>query len=254
MARRALPGLYLSRRSLRTGSLSARCRPIPRRYVQHAVDTRDGAASCPAWIQVPPKRPLCSRVAGVFPLSSHLPRDDDVVNLEDHAHALGGERDGGGVHEQRNDNVLLEDVGNGALAHVDARALLPGGVAVAQLRDDVDRVEASVLRERVRHGLQRLGELLDAIGLHAAELVGPVREVVGSLRLRGAASGGEEALLDEAAQHAERVVDRAVGLVEHHAVGRADENGDCLARVGHPRDAHDLGLGRRLLGHVGGGA
>mmetsp|Transcript_5574 Transcript_5574/g.18894 ORF Transcript_5574/g.18894 Transcript_5574/m.18894 type:complete len:210 (-) Transcript_5574:1079-1708(-) len=176
------------------------------------------------------------------------PRHHDVVNLEDHAHALGGEGNGGGVHEHGHHHVLLEDVRDGPLAHVDPGVFLPCGVLVAQLAHNVDRVEARVLRQRVRHHLEGLRKELDAKRLHAKELVGPVRQAVGGLRLGGPAAGGQEALLHQAAQHAERVVDGPVRLVENELVGRTDEDGHRLARVGHARDADDLAVRRRLLG------
>merc|ERR1719473_1343596 len=76
------------------------------------------------------RRPECAcgavsvllRVCGLWP--SGLARDDDVVNLEDEADALGGEGDGRGVHEEGHQHILLEDVGHTPLAHVDARRLL----------------------------------------------------------------------------------------------------------------------------------
>ena len=49
---------------------------------------------------------------------------DNVVNLENAAHGLGGEGDGAGGDEERLHHVLLQDVGNGALSHVDAGRLL----------------------------------------------------------------------------------------------------------------------------------
>ena len=60
------------------------------------------------------------------PLSSH--HVDDVVDLENGADRLGGEGDGAGGHEQRLDHVLLQDVRDGALPHVDAGRLLSLGV------------------------------------------------------------------------------------------------------------------------------
>ena len=45
---------------------------------------------------------------------------DNVVNLEDAAHGLGGERNGAGGDEERLHHVLLQDVGDHALANVDA--------------------------------------------------------------------------------------------------------------------------------------
>ena len=44
--------------------------------------------------------------------------DDDVVDLEDEADALGRERDGRGVNEERHEHILLKNVGHLALAHV----------------------------------------------------------------------------------------------------------------------------------------
>jgi hypothetical protein len=45
---------------------------------------------------------------------------DDVVDLHQAADGLGGQGDGGGRDEQRLDDVLLQDVGDHALANVDA--------------------------------------------------------------------------------------------------------------------------------------
>ena len=49
---------------------------------------------------------------------------DNVVNLEDTAHGLGGERDSAGGDEEGLDHVLLQDVGNGDLPHVDPSRFL----------------------------------------------------------------------------------------------------------------------------------
>ena len=49
---------------------------------------------------------------------------DNVVNLEDTAHGLGGERDSAGGDEEGLDHVLLQDVGNGALPHIDPSRFL----------------------------------------------------------------------------------------------------------------------------------
>ena len=52
----------------------------------------------------------------------------DVVDLEYGPDALAGQGDGGGGHQQGLDHVLLQDVGDGALADVDAGALVALGV------------------------------------------------------------------------------------------------------------------------------
>mmetsp|Transcript_39722 Transcript_39722/g.122315 ORF Transcript_39722/g.122315 Transcript_39722/m.122315 type:complete len:411 (-) Transcript_39722:501-1733(-) len=175
------------------------------------------------------------------------PSDDNVVNLQDEPDALGRERDGRGVDEERDQHVLLEDVCHLALAHVDARRLLALRMLVPQLRHDVDGVEPRILGERVRDHLHRLGERAHAVRVHAEQRVGPLGELVREPHLRGAAARREEPLLDEAAQHAERVVQRALRLVEHEVVGRLAQDGDGLALVRHARHAHNLAVARRHL-------
>mmetsp|Transcript_51773 Transcript_51773/g.118977 ORF Transcript_51773/g.118977 Transcript_51773/m.118977 type:complete len:320 (-) Transcript_51773:820-1779(-) len=178
--------------------------------------------------------------------------DHNVVNLEDEADALGGEGDGARVHEQRHEHVLFENVGHPPLAHIDARRCLARRVPIAQVSHHLDSGEAGVLGERVRHNLHGLGECLDAIRVRARQSVGPLGELVRELHLRSAASRGEEALLDEAAQHAERVVERPLRLVEHKVVRSLAEDGHCLASVGHAGDLDDLALpSGHLLHEVG---
>ena len=62
------------------------------------------------------------RILPAPPLSSH--HVDNVVDLEDGADSLGGEGDGAGGHQQRLHHVLLQDVRDSALPHVDSGRLL----------------------------------------------------------------------------------------------------------------------------------
>mmetsp|Transcript_27810 Transcript_27810/g.65685 ORF Transcript_27810/g.65685 Transcript_27810/m.65685 type:complete len:452 (+) Transcript_27810:162-1517(+) len=180
-------------------------------------------------------------------IARYLSGDDDVVDLEDEAHALRREVDGTRVHEQRHDDVLLQDVGDAPLAHIDARTRLAERMPVAQLGDNLDGVHTGVLRERVRHDLHSLGVGAHAVLVHALEGLRPLGEVVGDLHLRRAAARADEALLDKAAEHAEGIVQRALALVEHEGVGGLAKERDRLARVGHPRDHDDLAVARLLL-------
>ena len=92
-----------------------------------------------------------------------LPHGHDVVDLEDHAHALGGEGDGRGVDQEGLQDVGLEHVRDAVLLHVDARIGRALRVGLAELRHDVDRVQPRVLGQRIRHHLKRLGERADAV-------------------------------------------------------------------------------------------
>lgn len=78
------------------------------------------------------------------------------TNLEDHADALGGELDLGGVDEQGLHDLLGPHVGDGAVAHVDTAREVALVVAVAQLGHHRDGVDAGVLRQSVRNDLQSL--------------------------------------------------------------------------------------------------
>ena len=57
---------------------------------------------------------------------------DDVIDLENAPDGLTGQGDGAGADQERLDHVLLEDVGNGALPHIDPGGLLALGVFVAE--------------------------------------------------------------------------------------------------------------------------
>mmetsp|Transcript_5439 Transcript_5439/g.10695 ORF Transcript_5439/g.10695 Transcript_5439/m.10695 type:complete len:316 (-) Transcript_5439:489-1436(-) len=118
---------------------------------------------------------------------------------------------------------------------------------VAQLGDHLDGVEASVLRKRVRHDLHGLGVGTHAVLVHALEGLRPLGELVRDLHLRRPAPWADKALLDQAAQHAQRVVQRALRLVEHERIRRLAKEGDGLAGVGHACDHDDLAVARLLL-------
>ena len=135
-----------------------------------------------------------------FPFSSviHLSDGvDDVVDLEYGPDALAGQGDGGGGHQQRLDHVLLQDVGDGALADVDAGALVALGVPgeansvlanihtkkrekkspVPELGDGGDGVEPRVLRQGVGDDLEGLREGLEAVRVGANQAVGVAHQL-----------------------------------------------------------------------------
>jgi len=92
-----------------------------------------------------------------------------------------------------------------------------------------------------------------AVGLHARQGLGPLRESQRALSLGRAATANEEALLHQTAHHTEGIVDRAIGLVQHHAVTATHEDGDRGAHVHNVGELHHLGGGARdgdLLGEA----
>ena len=104
---------------------------------------------------------------------------DDVVDLHEAADGLGGQGDGRRRHQQRLDDVLVEDVGDHALANVDAGVDLALSVSVAQLGDGGDGVEPGILGQRVGDDLQGFGEGFEAVGVGADNRVGVLHELPG---------------------------------------------------------------------------
>ena len=102
---------------------------------------------------------------------------DDVVDLEDWPHGLGGQVDGRDRDEEGLNDVLLEDVGDAALADVDSGVLLAERVAIAQLGDGGDGVQTGVLGQGVGDDLEGLGERLEAIGVLADQGLGVLVEL-----------------------------------------------------------------------------
>mmetsp|Transcript_7929 Transcript_7929/g.17998 ORF Transcript_7929/g.17998 Transcript_7929/m.17998 type:complete len:237 (-) Transcript_7929:439-1149(-) len=93
-----------------------------------------------------------------------------------------------------------------------------------QLRDDLDGVQSRIFRQRVWHNLERLGISLDAVALHAKKLAAPLPKASANLNLRGASAGKEESLLNETADDAQRVMQRALSLVGDELVRPAHEH------------------------------
>mmetsp|Transcript_30051 Transcript_30051/g.103833 ORF Transcript_30051/g.103833 Transcript_30051/m.103833 type:complete len:565 (-) Transcript_30051:9-1703(-) len=196
-------------------------------------------------------------------MKARLPYRDEVVDLEDHADALGGEVQRGCVDEERLDHILLVHVRDDAVLDVDAGVDLAAAVPLAQLGDDVDGVQAGVFGQRVWDHLQCLRKRGHAVALHARHRLGEVGELQAGLDLRCASTGDDEAFLHERPHDAERVVDAAVRLLQDQLVRPAHQDGhreagprhadaldDLLVRPGHAHLVHELGGAQLLRGHV----
>src|SRR4051812_44325677 len=101
---------------------------------------------------------------------SNIQLTNDIIDLEDHSHALGRELECRHRYEKRLQDLLLKHIGDGARSHVDTGGLLAVDMSSAQLRHHVDRRETRTLRESVRDDIQRSCIRLDTITVDAAEL------------------------------------------------------------------------------------
>mmetsp|Transcript_82216 Transcript_82216/g.233072 ORF Transcript_82216/g.233072 Transcript_82216/m.233072 type:complete len:209 (-) Transcript_82216:1163-1789(-) len=197
------------------------------RVARHAPTYTEGQAAEPRGAS------SCPRGA-----SPDLVAHDDVVDLQDHPHRLRRHLEAAHGHQQRLHHLLLENVGDRPPADVDAGEGLARDVGGPQLRDDLDGLHPRVLRQGVRHELQRLGVVLDADGVDAPDLPGPLGELRRHLDLGRPPAWEERLRLYQTADDAERVVDRPLRLVEKELVGGADEHRDAPSQArGEPREA-----------------
>ena len=58
---------------------------------------------------------------------------DNIINLENASDCLTGESDGAGADQERLHHVLLQDVGDGALSHINTSSFLTLSMSVSQL-------------------------------------------------------------------------------------------------------------------------
>lgn len=92
-----------------------------------------------------------------------------------------------------NPSVSIITLGRDApyLAHVDASIPLPESMAIAELSNDCDRVQASVLGESAGDDLKRIGVSLEAVRLHARESLRVLRQQTRHMDFRRASTANK---------------------------------------------------------------
>lgn len=155
---------------------------------------------------------------------------DNVVDFEYGSDGLRGQGDGACGNEEGLDDILLQDVGDCSLAHIDPAVDFSLGVLVPQLSDGADRVKASVLGQGVGNDFESLGESLEAVGVGTDQGVGVLHELEEQLRFGGSTAGDQESLLHQASDDTEGVMQRSIGLLKDQLVGSShdDANGSTL--------------------------
>ena len=108
-----------------------------------------------------------------------------VVDLQQQAHCLSRKLDRAGGDQQRLDDLLLENVGDEALADVDSGIALAESMAVAELGDNGDWVEASVLSEGGRDDFKCVCVGLETVCLHSLERLCVLGKESRDMDLRG---------------------------------------------------------------------
>src|SRR5207245_5568873 len=143
------------------------------------------------------------------------PGRDDVVNPEHHDRRVRRRGDCLAPDADRLDHVLFLHVGDFAAEHVDPRSLVPLLVLLAQLDQDVDRVQARVLREGPWDDLDGVRERLDGHLFAPADGRREVPERQGDLHRARTAAGDDLAVLNRDRDDAGRVLEGPLDLIDY---------------------------------------
>src|SRR5881628_3522235 len=163
---------------------------------------------------------------------------DDVVNPKHHDRRVRRRGDGLAPDADGLDHVLLLHVGDLAAEDVDPRGLVPLLVLLAQLDQDVDRVQACVLREGPRDDLDGVRERLDGDLLAPTHGRCEVSKGQGNLHCTRTAARDDLTVLDRDRDDARRVLEGPLELVDHVLRAAAQENRDRLRVLASRHERH----------------
>ncbi|KAH9397873.1 hypothetical protein TYRP_004202 [Tyrophagus putrescentiae] len=163
------------------------------------------------------------------PISTML---DEVINAQDGDRRLGGKLQTLHLGDGRLEDAHLHRVLHRALKEIQAGVLhrrvvrlrLGAVVVGAQLRHQVGGVLGGVHRQRLRNHQKRPGKLGNRQLLARANGGGKVLQVHGEGRLDGAPARDHLLRLEDALHGAQRVIERALHLVEEELVGAAQND------------------------------
>src|SRR5947199_2483893 len=174
------------------------------------------------------------------------PGCDDVVDPKHHDRRVRRRGDGLAPDPNRLDHVLLLHVGDFAAEHVDPRRLVPLLVLLAQLDQDVDRVETRVLLEGPGDDLDGVRARFDGDLLAPADSRREVAQGQGNLHRTRTTAGDDLAVLDRDRDDARRVLEGPLELIDDMLGAPAQEDRDRL-RVLASRDERHLIVADLLL-------
>src|SRR5437899_9131125 len=163
---------------------------------------------------------------------------DDVVDPKHHGRRVRRRGDGLAPDPNRLDHVLLLHVGDFAAEHVDPRRLVPLLVLLAQLDQDVDRVETRVLREGPWDDLDGVRERFDGDLLAPADSRREVAQGQGNLHRTRTAAGDDLAVLNRDRDDARRVLEGPLELIDHMLGAPAQEYRDRLRVLASRHERH----------------
>src|SRR6266571_2544004 len=166
------------------------------------------------------------------------PGCDDVVDPKHHDRGVRRRGDCLTPDPDWLDHVLFLHVGDFAAEDVDPRGLVPLLVLLAQLNQDVDRIQARVLREGPWDDLDGVRKRLDGDLLAPANGRREVAEGQGNLHRTRTAAGDDFAVLDRDRDDARRVLERPLELIDHMLGAPTQEDRDRLRVLAARHERH----------------
>src|SRR5881409_1848019 len=179
------------------------------------------------------------------------PGCDDVVNPKHHDRGVRRRGDCLTPDPDRLDHVLFLHIGDLAAEDVDPRGLVPLLVLLAQLDQDVNRVQARVLREGPRDDLDGVRKRLDGDLLAPANGRREVAQGQGDLHRTRTAARDNLAVLDRDRDDARRVLERPLELIDYMLGSPTQEDRDRLRVLAARHERHLVIADLFLVGELG---
>jgi len=150
----------------------------------------------------------------------------DVVDLEDHADELRGQRDLLLLGQQSLDHVLRLHVVRALLQAVDAQArVVLFDLLTLDITQRDDGIEAGIFSQRHGNVIEGVGERAHGVLLQSGDLVSLLGDVQRACHLSGTTSIDNPVISNEIPDDADSIVERSFGLFDDHFVAATNE--DC---------------------------
>src|SRR5881296_3862542 len=220
-------------------SIASEERPSPSPDGSETMGTSEAPGRGPSeLLAVAPAFAALAALAGARACAPAGPGCDDVVDPKHHDRGVRRRGDCLTPDPDRLDHVLFLHVGDLAAEDVDPRGLVPLLVLLAQLDQDVDRVQACVLREGPWDDLDGVRKRLDGDLLAPTHGRCEVSKGQGNLHCTRTAARDDLAVLDRDRDDARRVLEGPLELVDHVLGTSAQENRNGLRVLAARHEGH----------------
>ena len=158
----------------------------------------------------------------------------NVVDLQNGPDRLAREGDGASTDQERLNNILIQNIGNSSIPHINSGSFFTLCVPVSQLCDGSNGVETCILCESIGDNLMSLCKCFETICISTSESIGVQhqfskikaiklcfdmqRNVPRYFRLWSTTTSDEKPFLDETSDYAQGIMQGSVSLPQHQLV------------------------------------